>query len=118
MQHLGSDLMKVQQHDHDERSDDEAPQPQARNHGKTKPNKTKPTASAPAPSAQQPADTRPRRNAATRAAVMAFTCMQEALGITLHATKLAHASRAETVLRMRHDGPGCMYAAFFATQYI
>ena len=44
--------------------------------------------------------------------------MQEALGIIgeSHATKITHARRAETVLRMRNDTVGCTFAALFATR--
>ena len=120
-QFLGSDLIKEQRSSD---SSDDGDVPQTMGNKKTKSSKSKtavapdapPTASNTSESVQP--DARPRRNAAARVAAIALSCMQEALGITSHATKVAHARRAETVLHMRNDTTGCTYAALFATRYV
>lgn len=119
---LGSDLVKEQAQD-DDTDDDEDGNTTAKR-GKTKPNNTRTNKAAkqqrtqPSNLNQAVPDTRPRRNATTRCAAMAFSCLQESLGITSASTKINHARRAETKLHVRNDTEGCTYAALTATTYV
>ena len=115
---LGSNLIKESSGNDGEEDADGEPSASSSNN-KTKSNKTKKTKTpTDEPAEHQQQDLRPRRNAATRLGAVAFTCMQEALGATSSASKLAHARRAETKLHINNDTEGATYAALVATDYV